>query len=633
MSERSHAFERLATGVPGLDPLLRGGLPRGGVYIVEGPPGAGKTILANQIAYHLAPSGLRTVYLTLLAESHSRMIGHLATLSFFRPELVGEGVQYASAFKVLEAEGLAGLLRLTRELVVGRKATLLVLDGLTSALDAPATEREYRKFVHELQTLAGMMECTVLLLASTSPSSYSRPEHTMVDGIIEVSEELIGVRSQRHLRIRKLRATEPIPGEHTLLISQDGVCVRPRIEAQLLRLPEDAELEPSAERAPLGVPALDAMLHGGLPERSTTLLLGPSGAGKTLLGMQFLLAGAKRGELSVYFGFYERPGTLLVKGRRVCIGLDEFHRRGLVQLFWQPFGEGSIDVIGNRLLQIVRELKPRRLFIDGLNGFEQAAAAPERLGSVFSAIVEELELLQITTMYTLESTDLLGYPIHSPIRGVSAITHNIVVLRHVELDSSLRRVISILKMRDGDYDSHIRELRITDGGIVIADTFRGVRDALTGEAHRVPPEQRPAPAPVGGSPEPPTAARRKGTILIVDDEFGLADLMAEILSERGYETSIAINGELGLQSLRERRPDLVLLDVMMPVLTGPEMLRAMREEPALARIPVVFMTAVPRMVARDLEGQYEALLQKPFTPETLFEVIGRVIAARGAREP
>src|SRR5262245_52395480 len=142
------ADERLTTGVPGLDRLLGGGLPRSGIYMIEGPPGAGKTIFGNQVCYHVGSEGGQAVYVTLLAESHARMLGHLGGLSFFRPECVGERIQYASGFKVLEAEGLSGLLRMAREMVVSRKATLLVLDGLVSAMQAAPTEREYRKFVH-----------------------------------------------------------------------------------------------------------------------------------------------------------------------------------------------------------------------------------------------------------------------------------------------------------------------------------------------------------------------------------------------------------------------------------------------------------------------------------------------------
>jgi circadian clock protein KaiC len=619
MKEPVHAEGQLSTGVPGLDIVLSGGLPRGGVYIIEGPPGGGKTILGNQIAYHVASQGQNAVYLTLLAESHARMLGHLRVLDFFRAELVGPSVRYASGFKTLETEGLNGLLRLTREMVTQQTTTLLVIDGLVSALESAPTDRDYRKFVHELQTLTGMTGCTALLLTSVDRSPSTRPEHTMVDGIIEITDALNNLRSVRHLQVRKLRGRDPVRGQHTLSITHRGITVRPRIEAELLRLPESAPLTPSRDRTPLGVWKLDQMLQGGLPQRSTTMLLGPSGSGKTLLGLQFLAKGMQQGELCAYFGFYERPATLLAKAERIKIPLKEGHQRGLIEFLWEPFGEASIDTLGARLLKTVRELRPRRLFLDGLQGFQQSVDVPERLGSVFSTIAEELELHEVTTIYTLEAEQLLGDSVRSPIRGVSAITHNILLLSQEERDARLRRMFSIVKMRDGGYDSSVRELCITDSGIQIGDAPSPQR----GRQHEPPHAVAPVPPAPCGQAAPRGSSR--GHILIVDDEFGLADLIAEILSERGYGTAIAINGELGLLALRERRADLVLLDLMMPVMSGPEMLRRMREEPAFAAIPVVLMTALLEAVPREERALYAAVLQKPFTPEQLFEVIGQIL--------
>ncbi len=112
-------------------------------------------------------------------------------------------------------------------------------------------------------------------------------------------------------------------------------------------------------------------------------------------------------------------------------------------------------------------------------------------------------------------------------------------------------------------------------------------------------------------------------ILIVDDEFGLADVIAEMLGERGYDVEIAINGKQGLLRLAERKADLVLLDSMMPVLDGPETLRAIRTTPALAAIPVVMMTSVPGPMPEEVEGLHQGVLRKPFTPEQLFDAVER----------
>ena len=605
---------RSSTGVPGLDTVLRGGLPRGSVYIVEGPPGAGKTILGNQIAFHAAEQGGGAMYLTLLAESHTRLLGHLRGLEFFRAEQVGRGVHYTSAFKTLESEGLSGLSRLTRELLTQSCTTLLIIDGLLPALDAASGETDYRKFIHELQTLASMTGCTMLLLASGTASSSFRPEHTMVDGILELTDEVNQLRPLRHLQIRKLRGSDPVRGKHTLSIDSRGISIRPRVEAELLRLPEDAPLRPALERAPFGLRELDDMMRGGLPQRSTSMLLGPSGSGKTLLGLQFLEAGAARGDLGICFGFYERPNTLVEKAERVGLRLEDARRRGLLEFLWEPFGEAALDVLAERLLKAVRELRPKRLFLDGLQGFQQNVDAPERLGSVFSTLAEQLELHEVTTLYTVETEHLLGPTMRSPVRGLSAITHNILLLRHLEHTSQVQRALTILKMRDSGYDPHTRQLHITDSGMQIGDVIRKegrAADFLESRGAR--------------RFRAPQRVRPRGVILSVDDEFGLAELMSEVLNDRGYQTAIAINGELGLQALRERRADLVLLDVMMPVLSGPEMRQQMLADPALASVPVVLMTALLEAVPRDQVDSYVAVLQKPFSPDKLLDAVTRAL--------
>jgi circadian clock protein KaiC len=603
---------RLSTGIDGLDRVLGGGLFQSSVYIVEGPPGAGKTILGNQMCHFHAQNGAQVVYLTLLAESHTRMIGHLRGLSFFRVDLIGKRVHYVSGLKVLESEGMPGLLRMIRDTLTPRKASLLVLDGLVSAFAATGTDHEYKKFVHELQALAALAGCTVVMLVCRNGSPKPSPEDTMVDGVIELQDEVSMLRPLRHLQVKKLRGSAAVRGIHTLEIDERGISVQPRIEAQLLRLPEKAELPPGNQRVPFGLEDLDEMLHGGLPACSTSMLLGPTGTGKTLFGLQFLAAGAARGERGLFFGFYERPYTLIEKSRRVGLGLDAAHRAGLVRFAWEPFGEASIDALGQRLLRLIEEHRPKRLVIDGMQGFQQAVDFPDRLRAVLSAIVDALEAQHITTLYTVESQQLLDSLTRSPQRGISAVTHNLLVLRRLEVERTICNMIGVVKLRDSGFDPTMREFRLTNSGIELA---RAQAVGLAWPAGAAPRSQRSPAAEHAGH------AERKPYILIVDDEFGLAELIAEVLSEKGYATAIAINGQLGLSMLRERRPDLVLVDLMMPVMNGSEMLRQMRGDPELSAIPVVVMTALPEAVSDEIAGKYGDLLQKPFTPERLFELV------------
>lgn len=477
---------RVDTGVPGLDTILNGGLFQGGVYIVEGPPGSGKTILGNQICFHRAGRGDSTIYITLLAESHTRMISHLRSMAFFRADLIASAIYYISAFKVLEDAGLDGLLRSVQDAVHARKAAFVVLDGLVSAEEFAPSARAFKKFIHELQTISGMTGCTVLLLSSTHRAPGVRAEHTMVDGLIELGDTAVGVQSLRHVTVRKMRGTRQLRGRHALEISAAGIKVRPRVEA-LLAGPDEQDPAPrELAQAGFGVIGLDAMLRGGLPGGSSTIVLGPSGSGKTMLGLQFLSAGARDDQIGLYVGFYERPAGLIAKGTRLGLGLDAARERGVLHLFWEPPIEGGLDAVVERVLHAVAAHKVSRLCFDGLHGFRHHAEYPERTRAVFSAFADELTRRGVTTLFTLESPELVGSAIEIPIDGVSALTDNIILLRHVELRSQLYRLISILKVRDRAYDGAIREFQITDRGVVVADTFDSAEQILTGTARIVP---------------------------------------------------------------------------------------------------------------------------------------------------
>ncbi|MFY0572575.1 ATPase domain-containing protein [Archangium lansingense] len=295
--------ERIPTGVPGLDIVLHGGLLRGGVYMLQGRPGAGKTILTNQMCFHHAAQGGRVLYSTLLAETHERLLFNLEPLSFFDTSRIPEQIAYLSAFSTLEQGGLKGLVEVLRREARARKSTLLVVDGLVTAEESAQSKREFKKFIHELQIHANLVGCTILLLTSSSAETVG-PEHTMVDGVLELFDNRLGRRAERELEVRKFRGSSYLRGGHAFQITQDGIVVHPRIEA-LLQNP--SRLDPCrGERVSTGIAQLDKMLHGGLPCASTSVLFGPTGAGKTTFGLHFLDESSKS-EPGLLFGFYETP--------------------------------------------------------------------------------------------------------------------------------------------------------------------------------------------------------------------------------------------------------------------------------------------------------------------------------------
>ncbi|HSK04269.1 MAG TPA: ATPase domain-containing protein [Kofleriaceae bacterium] len=474
-------LRRIPTGVPGLDTVLAGGLFEAGLYMVQGPPGAGKTILGNQICFHQAAQQRRTVYYTLLTEAHDRMIAFVQPLRFFDPAAVPERVSYVSGFQVLEAHGLSGIVRNLGEILGAERPTILVIDGVVTATEAAPTGTAFKKFLHELQTLAAMFRTTILLLTSTRGAARTEAEHTMVDGIIELAMSVVRLKLRRTLHVRKLRGAGQIGGTHTFEIGDAGITVLPRIETLLAarapRLPPA-----SAARRAFDIPALDALLGGGIPAGSNTMLIGPSGAGKTVLGLHFLAAGAAAGEPGLLVTFYEQPGELIAKATR--LGLASFGpaiERGLLRILRLPSVEANIDRIGNDLLAVSNEARPARIFLDGLHGFQSTTDAPDRIDDILAAASDYLVSHGVTLVFTVETPELLGDPVlRVPFQNASRICQNILALRFAELGGRLRRLFSVIKLRDSGFDPTVRELIIGDRGIELGDPIASAQPPVGG---------------------------------------------------------------------------------------------------------------------------------------------------------
>jgi len=467
-------FKRVPSGIAGLDTISRGGFFQGGMYIIQGPPGAGKTILTNQICFHHAIGGGRGLFVTLLAENHARMIGNLREMSFFDEARIPDQITYLSAFRELREGGLKGLIDLLRREIQHRRSTMLVIDGLITVQTSSDSDLAFKEFVHDLQEVALATDCTMFL--TTSAGDTMSPEQTMVDGLIKLSDHFSGSRTESSLEVRKFRGSGFLRGAHSYEITGDGVAVHPRIEA-LLAEPSRAD-ERVFGRISSGNGRLDTLLGGGIPVGSTTMMMGPSGIGKTTLGLQFL-SRSSEAEPGLMFGFHESANRLKAKANAISPGLPALLDSGIVELLWQAPTGDMLDAYGGRLLEIIHRRKVKRLFIDGLTGFKNVAIDPSRMGLFFTALSNELRVLGVTACYSLEIPDILGLAIHVPMDDLASLADNMLLLRYVELRTRLCRLISIIKVRDSDFNPSVHQFAITSRGVEIHDNPESAETILS----------------------------------------------------------------------------------------------------------------------------------------------------------
>jgi circadian clock protein KaiC len=464
-AQQPPALPRIATGVPGFDEITGGGLLRSGVYILQGSPGAGKTILANQIVHHHAAGGGHVVYVTMLAESHARLLQHMEGFSFFDFAAIPERVYYVSAFNALRASGLKGVVDLLRNEMRTHGAGILVLDGLVMAASAAASDEELKLFVSDVQTHSTLTGCTTLLLTSDDADRPVSAEQTMVDGLLLMRERAFGPRRERNIEVVKFRGSATLRGNHAFRIGGNGITIYPRLEAARREPPPNDAVQPVGVTS--GVAGLDAMIDiGGYAKASVTASSGPSGSGKTTLALHFL-AQCSEQERGLFFSFYEPPALLRQMARLLGIDPHGVLASSAVEFIWRPFGENMLDDMAAQLLERVAATRASRVVIDGVGGFIAAPAYPERGSPFLATLLNELRRLGATTLLTVEEPgDNRPRSLDTPT--MSAVADTILELR-LTREQSVRRFLSFGKSRTSHTDLRVRELILGPAGLAVTD--------------------------------------------------------------------------------------------------------------------------------------------------------------------
>lgn len=475
-------IKRLATGVPGLDTVLGGGLPEFSFNLIAGQPGCGKTTLAHQMMFALATPERPAIYFTVLGEPPLKMLRYQQQFDFFDSEAINRSIRFVN----LSEDAMAGDLDRVLKRIVGEvtqhSPALVFVDSFRSVVLSSETEgnphNSLQQFVQQLGMLMTSWQATTFLIGEYFTETDANPVFTVCDGLIWLRQSVQRNSMVRKMEIMKMRGQPTLPGLHTFRISSLGLEVFPPAGVAV-QTEAEATAALLAPRLLMGVPGLDEMLGGGLPRGYSVLVAGPSGSGKSILAAAFLSEGARCGETGVIAAFEQHPNR---SRSRVVADLIASGRVALVE---NRSADLSIDEVVFLLLREIRRLGASRVVIDSLSGFELALAPTFRqdFRESLSNLVTALADAGATVLMTSELEDRYIDLRFSPY-GTAFMTDAIIVQRYIEVDSRLRRVMAVVKVRASAHSDQLREFRIDDDGIHVGEMLVDQEGLLGGRPTR-----------------------------------------------------------------------------------------------------------------------------------------------------
>jgi circadian clock protein KaiC len=463
-------MKRVSTGVKGLDEILSGGFPENAITVLMGSPGTGKTILAEQIAFAGATAERPALYLTTFSEPLEKFIANSQAYAFFESAKVGVELVYEDIGQGLREHGYASLPKAVAELLAQRRPKILVIDSFKALSELGATPQEARTVLFDLATLLSNYDCTTFLVGEYAAETLTElPVFAIADCILSLQKQKLAGGEQRFIRVEKMRGSRFISGLHAFSITPEGLDVFPR----LLTPTKFATYDGGGQRVTTGIGGLDAMIEQGFLRGSTTLVAGPTGSGKTMLGLQFLKEGVRAGESSLLVGFQENPVQL----HRIMKGMGgepgDLLNSDLFEFMYRSPVEMQLDEVATRIMERIRTGKVKRVVIDALGDLKRRSLEPGRFADYVYALTQWFALNGVTCLMMHELKELFEF--HS-ITGeeVSNMADNILLLRFTP-GPTMARTLRTVKTRGSGHDQREHLLLLSAKGVAVGEAWEGER--------------------------------------------------------------------------------------------------------------------------------------------------------------
>lgn len=475
--------------IPDLDDILEGGFIKPSVVLVAGAAGSGKTTFAAQSLFNAAKSGETCLFISTLSEPPAMINSYMSRFSFFDQTLYETNkMNILSISESLLKQGPSAVLEFINRKISLIKPARIVIDPLTVLGDIlksfegrTVSDDERRGFYFDLFT---SMKSWNTLVIITGEFVLEDLRKSMVgylaDGIIYISEETVGMRVERNIRILKMRGQKYVSGKHSFDIRKDGIIIFPRLLPQIL-----AEKPAASVKVSTGIPGLDKMLKGGILKDDILLISGTTGTGKTTFGLHFICDGLQKGENALIISLEERPSKLVRNARAFGLEFEPHIAKKMLEVLfvspvaYQPDEEALI------LKRKIKENNVKRLLFDGIENLETSIPDNIERKNYITVLLDLFSSLGVTTCISSEISELFG-AVRLTHEALSGAVDNIILLRHVEIEGKIRGVLSVLKSRGIEHDTEIREFEITEKGINVKTAMKGYESVLSGSARKLP---------------------------------------------------------------------------------------------------------------------------------------------------
>jgi circadian clock protein KaiC len=482
VNDRPQTSPKARTGVEGLDDILLGGLSPGHVYLLEGSPGTGKTTIALRFLMEGAKAGEKGLYITLSetegelrdgAASHGWSLGDgIDVFELVPPETLLDEEHQQSLLYSSDLE-LGETTKAIFEGIERAQPVRIVLDSLSEIRLLAQSSLRYRRQILAMKHYFAKQGATVLMLDDLTTDTNDKTVHSLAHGVIRLEELAPNYGAERRrVRVIKYRGQSFRGGFHDLVIATGGVQVFPRLVSG------EHKTEFTRDVLTSGITQLDELLGGGLEKGSGTLLMGPAGAGKSLLSLQFVVSAIERGEKAALFIFDEELGLLIDRAKLMGMDLKALCATGSLFIDQVDAAELSPGEFTHMVRTSVDRHQVKTVVIDSLNGYQSAMPEEQFLVLHIHELLQYLNRQGVSTFMPIAQHGLVG-DMKSPV-DVTYLADTVILLRYFEAFGEIRRAISVMKKRFGSHQSSIREYRVGNSGIVVGEPLRGFQGILTG---------------------------------------------------------------------------------------------------------------------------------------------------------